>query len=252
MVTLCCTLMVHVCAARRVLVSDAMPPRASSRLKRQPHKSAALPAGLTRLEQHHGNTIPHPNPSPNPNHREQHHDESRSSSSSSICQIPITEHVTYKRVSRPRSPQWRGLSSSSSSTRSRRSTARSSAARGHEGVVESGAGGLTACWVGRPAHLPAQWPSLVPYRSTRPRTDDLCSMGKRLSGLDSKPPLRQDMCAVYRVVTGCEDARWRVPWGTVAGPTGPLAARDLLPLTREVPRMGATCRGGTWERLAPT
>ena len=36
--------------------------------------------------------------------------ESRSRSSNSIYQIPITEHVTYRRVLRPRSPQWRGSS----------------------------------------------------------------------------------------------------------------------------------------------
>lgn len=65
--------------------------------------------------------------------------ESRSRSSSSIYQIPITEHVTYRRVLRPRSPQWRG--SSCDPSRSRRSTARSRAARGHKGVVERGGTG---------------------------------------------------------------------------------------------------------------
>ena len=96
-------------------------------------------------------------------------------------------------------------------------------------------------------HFPAQWPSPVPSRPTRPHTDDLCNTCKQPSGLDSKPPPWQDMymcmcmcmsctghvhvhghvhvmCAVYRVVTGCEDARARD--GPGAGPAGPLAARE--------------------------
>ena len=92
------------------------------------------------------------------------------------------------------------------------------------------------------AHLPAQADTRAQYRPTRPRTDDLCSTGKRLSGLDSKPPPWQDMCAVYRVDTGCEVARAHD--GPGAGPAGPLAAR-------KVPIMGAM-QGGRLGAARPS
>eukprot|EP00964_Phaeocystis_antarctica_P019826 scaffold10944_cov41-Phaeocystis_antarctica.AAC.2 len=82
----------------------------------------------------------------------------------------------------------------------------------------------------------------LPSRPTRPRTDDLYSTGKRLSGLDSKPPPWQDMCAVYRVVTGCEGTGARDGAGSRAGrasrcPQGTVQAW--------APR-------GTWEAFGPT
>eukprot|EP00964_Phaeocystis_antarctica_P044944 scaffold25834_cov68-Phaeocystis_antarctica.AAC.1 len=53
---------------------------------------------------------------------------------------------------------------------------------------------LTACWVGRPAHLPAKWPSPVPSRPTRPRTDDLCRMLGAGAGHSPRSGHRQFRC----------------------------------------------------------
>ena len=81
---------------------------------------------------------------------------------------------------------------------------------------------LTACGVGGWRTSRPYRPSPAPSRSTRPRTDDLCNTDKRLSGLESEPPLRQDMRGWGRDLTVL--GRSSACDGPGAGPTGPLPA----------------------------
>ena len=81
---------------------------------------------------------------------------------------------------------------------------------------------LTACGVGGWRTARPYRPSPAPSRSTRPRTDDLCNTDKRLSGLESEPPLRQDMRGWGRDLTVL--GRSSACDGPGAGPTGPLPA----------------------------